>query len=212
MGKTGDSSLIQHGDGSVAEVSREGCPAAPKLDPRVRRTRKLLESSLRELLREKSYDDISVGDIAERATVNRATFYAHFLDKQDLATTMLREDLETALLVGFIDRGPLTAERLVAVATAYFQFMGRTLGQCPKRGDELCAHIGPTLQAGLQDFLSTWLEHDPAGLRPFRGASRDAIVTVLSWSLYGAAQRWSHNHKKISAEESARETVALLLP
>ena len=94
MGKEGVSSLIQHSPATVAEVSREGCPNAPKLDPRVRRTRKLLESALRELLRERSYDEISVSDIAERATVNRATFYAHFLDKQDLATTMLREDLE----------------------------------------------------------------------------------------------------------------------
>jgi AcrR family transcriptional regulator len=47
------------------------------MDPRVRRTRKLLQDALRSLLFERRFSRISVQDIAERATVNRATFYAH---------------------------------------------------------------------------------------------------------------------------------------
>ena len=50
----------------------------PRVDPRVTRTRKLIRDSLTSLLAEKSFESISVQDIAERATVNRATFYAHF--------------------------------------------------------------------------------------------------------------------------------------
>src|ERR1700736_1077163 len=59
-------------------------PAVNQADPRVKRTRTLLQDALVELLAEKSFDAITVQDIAERSTINRATFYAHFVDKYDL--------------------------------------------------------------------------------------------------------------------------------
>lgn len=42
------------------------------------RTRQLLHRAFTELLTEKSFEEITVHDIAERSTVNRATFYDHF--------------------------------------------------------------------------------------------------------------------------------------
>ena len=56
-------------------------PNEQKLDPRVKRTRGLLLKSFGDLLAEKSFDAITVQDIAERSTINRATFYAHYVDK-----------------------------------------------------------------------------------------------------------------------------------
>src|SRR5258706_6137075 len=50
-------------------------------DPRIRRTRQLLQSALRTLMQRKSFEEISVHDITETATVNRATFYDHYTDK-----------------------------------------------------------------------------------------------------------------------------------
>ena len=55
-----------------------------KLDPRVVRTRKLLREALIDLIPEKGYDAITIKDISERATLNRATFYLHYRDKEDL--------------------------------------------------------------------------------------------------------------------------------
>jgi len=51
------------------------------VDPRIRRTRLLLQQALGKLLETKEFDKISVQDIAEAATVNRATFYDHYTDK-----------------------------------------------------------------------------------------------------------------------------------
>jgi AcrR family transcriptional regulator len=53
-------------------------------DLRVRRTRKLLQQALIELTIEKGFAAVTVQDIAERAMVNRATFYRHYVDKYDL--------------------------------------------------------------------------------------------------------------------------------
>ena len=55
-----------------------------KLDPRVERTQEALSAALMALIEEKGYDAISVQDITERSRLNRATFYLHYKDKQDL--------------------------------------------------------------------------------------------------------------------------------
>jgi AcrR family transcriptional regulator len=55
-----------------------------KVDRRSQRTRGLLSSALVELMLQKRYDEITVQDIIDRANVGRSTFYAHYLDKEDL--------------------------------------------------------------------------------------------------------------------------------
>ena len=64
-----------------------------KTDPRVQRTHKLLQEALIELTAERGFDAITVGDIAKRATVNRATFYRHYQDKHDLLEQIFRETI-----------------------------------------------------------------------------------------------------------------------
>jgi AcrR family transcriptional regulator len=55
-----------------------------KLDLRTRRTRKLLQSALLDLLKERDLEAISVTDICDRAMIHRTTFYKHYEDKFDL--------------------------------------------------------------------------------------------------------------------------------
>lgn len=63
-------------------------------DLRVRRTRKLLQQALIELTIEKGFAAVTVQDIAERAMVNRATFYRHYLDKYDLLDQYMNDVYE----------------------------------------------------------------------------------------------------------------------
>ncbi len=69
---------------------------AKKPDRRVQRTRQLLQDALLAMVIEKGYDATTVQDIIDRANVGRATFYAHFPDKQTLLTSRL-EDLRGLL-------------------------------------------------------------------------------------------------------------------
>jgi len=65
-------------------------------DRRVRRTRSALHAALLGLLAERSYTEITVSEVIERADVGRSTFYAHYRDKDDLfadAIDVLRTDL-----------------------------------------------------------------------------------------------------------------------
>ena len=53
-------------------------------DRRIQRTRQLLQGALLSLIQEKGFESLSVQDIIDRANVGRATFYAHFQNKEDL--------------------------------------------------------------------------------------------------------------------------------
>lgn len=53
-------------------------------DPRVLRTRQLIREAFSDLLQKKGFDAITVKDIAQKSSINRATFYAHYEDKYAL--------------------------------------------------------------------------------------------------------------------------------
>ncbi|RYG37597.1 TetR/AcrR family transcriptional regulator, partial [bacterium] len=104
-------------------------PTSP--DPRVRRTRKALQDGLAELLRERRFAEISVQDVAERAGVNRATFYAHFRDKHDLLASLLKSQMGGILRRKLPADAALNRESLLAISLAVLEFMGDVHHQCP---------------------------------------------------------------------------------
>src|SRR5260370_8648277 len=63
-------------------------------DIRTRFTRKLLQDTLIALLAEKRFEMITVGAFAERAMVNRATFYRHYQDKYELGNSLFQEAID----------------------------------------------------------------------------------------------------------------------
>lgn len=67
---------------------------AKREDRRSRRTRRTLGQALVALMLEKRYDTITVQEIIDKANVGRSTFYAHYLDKEDLLQSELSELLE----------------------------------------------------------------------------------------------------------------------
>lgn len=66
-----------------------------KLDIRVQKTFSRLSETFFEMMREKPYDGITVLGICDRAGVHRATFYKHFIDKQDFVNFCFEKRLES---------------------------------------------------------------------------------------------------------------------
>src|SRR5579862_4711924 len=62
--------------------------AVELVDPRIVRSRRMLLEALARLLNRKEFADISVQEIADEATLNRATFYLHYPDKNALLQAM----------------------------------------------------------------------------------------------------------------------------
>ncbi|GIN73884.1 TetR family transcriptional regulator [Bacillus sp. J14TS2] len=64
---------------------------ANSVDLRIKKTRRFLRNALIELINEKGFDSITIGDLAERAEINRVTFYKHYKDKLDLLDQNIEE-------------------------------------------------------------------------------------------------------------------------
>jgi AcrR family transcriptional regulator len=64
---------------------------------RLRRTQTLLREALIELIEERGFEALTVGELTERAMVSRAAFYRNYQDKYDLVERIYREVMDTLL-------------------------------------------------------------------------------------------------------------------
>ncbi len=62
-----------------------------KEDPRIKRTRMLIQAAFLKLLETKTYEEITVQDILDVAEVNRSTFYKHYLNKEKLVEQIIEQ-------------------------------------------------------------------------------------------------------------------------
>lgn len=69
-----------------------------KEDLRIVKTKKLLYTTLVELMKEMPFEEIKVSDICNRALVNRSTFYSHYQDKYDLLQEFVK-DIKNTLAI-----------------------------------------------------------------------------------------------------------------
>jgi AcrR family transcriptional regulator len=66
----------------------------PATNLRVRRTQKLLREALIELIEERGFDALTVGEITERAMISRAAFYRNYQDKFALVEQIFAEAMQ----------------------------------------------------------------------------------------------------------------------
>ena len=69
-----------------------------KKDLRVIKTKKILYTTLIDLMKEKKFEEIKVSDICDQALINRSTFYSHYTDKYELLADYII-DLKKSLLL-----------------------------------------------------------------------------------------------------------------
>jgi len=84
-----------------------------KTDGRVLRTRNSLGDALVALMQEKNFNDITVQQVLDRAGVGRATFYAHYSDKEDLFISDVEEFF--TMVASLLKRKNVDPKRLVPI-------------------------------------------------------------------------------------------------
>jgi AcrR family transcriptional regulator len=179
-----------------------------RLDPRVRRTRQLLQEALRNLLQQKRFDDISVQDITEAATLNRATFYAHYPDKFALLGELVRVtflQLLTQRNVHF-DGSCSTAFHPIALALCDY------LLEVQKSQSSDHLQFEPFVEATVIDQIRLILL-DGFRRHPIeRRISEEMIAATASWAIYGAVKQWVDTPNRSPAEEFVKVAMELLQP
>ena len=190
---------------------------AKGVDPRVKRTRQLLQQAFLELFREKSFASITVQDIAERATVNRATFYAHFEDKYALLDSMIREQFQQVVASELPASPKWGISTLRVLIQTVFGFLGEVHSQCKStEGPDLISPrgqfdflLGQTVQQELYELLLTGLKQ-VSTVGAGRRVPVETIAMVMSWAILGAAVQCSHGAKTISAEQMTEQVLIVI--
>jgi len=183
-------------------------PAVNEADPRVKRTRKLLQDALLDLLAEKSFDAITVQDIAERSTINRATFYAHYVDKYALFAGYVHQWFRKALRQHLAEGATLSRTNLQLVIRASMQALAEMDDHC-----RLTETMQPLVMSAVQEELAAlllgWLERAPV-CAASRNVALETTAAGLSWAIFGTALNWSRMPERSPAEPTAARIAELL--
>ncbi len=175
-----------------------------KLDPRVKRTRLLLEQAFMGLIQEKGFQAVTVQDIAERAGVNRATFYAHFADKYALLDHSVRQGFMQEIDKRMLNACHLTRDNLRNLIIAVCEFTRSANEHCKPAQAQFESLVETQVKAVLHELMVKWLEKVPLPVPP------ETAATAASWSIYGLALQWSHAKHPRPVEEYAAEVLPLV--
>ncbi len=174
--------------------------SSTKVDPRVKRTKKLLQDALMALLREQPFHSVTVQDIAERAEVNRATFYAHFDDKYALLNHMVRDMFQQKLDSKLPESPTFTTDNLRLLTLVVCDYLGDFLGHCsPSAHQDERAIMARQVQVYTYEVILAWLAATPA-LKTQDGISPEMISMVTSSAIFGSVLQWAANGHKLAAE------------
>jgi AcrR family transcriptional regulator len=176
------------------------------IDPRIRRTRQMLFEALKGLLSEKAFEDISVQDLAERSTLNRATFYDHFTDKFALLEAMIDERFRARVFARFEASGGTCSGGLRQLILSVCDFLSEQLPGCQKIQRQFDPLVETRIKIGVREFLATALRHN--------GATDEEVgllSTMASWAICGAAFDWKRE-QRMSAEALADSVLPFVQP
>lgn len=179
-------------------------------DPRMRRTRQLLQSALRNLMQSKSFDEIAVQDITEAATVNRATFYDHYTDKYALLEAMVAGGFHSLLHernVSYDGTCP-SAVRALILATCDYLAQSHGDGADCQRHSAFEPLIEAAMTAAIRRVLIGGMRNSGSVSAP----SPEMIATAASWAIYGAVKEWFKTPDRLPAEEVVPLVLQLVSP
>lgn len=167
------------------------------LDPRAIRTRQLIIDAFNALIATKDFNQITIKEITERATINRATFYAHFLDKYELLDIVLSEQLEALMEENFRDYTQLDEVAVTHMFEAIIHVHEMLHMHC-RRGYN-------TFTQMIEDKAKIQLK---LIIRPL--VADDMQAMLISWALYGAYSEWDKK-REVEVGAYAKQIAAHLL-
>lgn len=173
-------------------------------DPRVKRTRQLIQQAFVELMKEKGFDAVTIQDIAQKATINRATFYAHYTDKYallDEGTALAFENMIPEEITQAQEFTEDVCRQFIELTYRYIIAFYRT---CKLGEKSFSAQIDGKVKQILQRTIESVLKRS--------GTSSNAEINaaMISAAIYGAAYYW-FEAKKGDTIKQLSDAVSLFI-
>ena len=163
---------------------------------RVRRTRALLRQALVELIEDRGFERITVGDLSARAMISRAAFYRNYRDKYDLVEQIFDEAMAemTADEDGARSPGQRFADFLGHIDT-YHRLYGALLGR----------NGSPWFAGRMRSALATMSSGH------FPGRDADALApSVISAMFMQSIIWWLEHDRPCAPDELAQQSSRLI--
>ncbi|QHW33393.1 TetR/AcrR family transcriptional regulator [Paenibacillus rhizovicinus] len=158
-------------------------------DPRVMRTRQLIRGAFRDLLQRKGFETITIKDIAQKATVNRATFYAHFEDKFALLDEITEQAFHERLPEQVANAQEFTDEICNQLILMTHQYIVDFYRICRMDSKSMATLVDDKIKKMLQQTIERiFMKGDTS-----HGADRRHIKVMAAMtgaSIYSAAHYW----------------------
>ncbi len=182
------------------------------MDKRYRRTERALTEAVIQIIKEKTWDAVTIEDIVSRADIARKTFYAHYENKEQLLWKSLEthfemiEEQTNELNINtlLMDKKPLSYPIFKHVKE-FKLFYGNVLNS---------ANSAIFLFQFI-DYLSqkSFEKHKPLrDIAPFMTVSPELMSNILSGALVGALRWWLNSDMQDSTEEMAYRFSQITAP
>jgi AcrR family transcriptional regulator len=184
-----------------------------KEDARVVRTRQKLFTSFKELLGEKTFEEITINEICIRADIRRATFYKHFTDKYDFLAGLTRhlrysfeEKFDTIHAIGERD-----------LSVYYLEYLRAIIDFLDSNEDIVNLIFDSNMTSSLVSVIidenyertKEKLECDvKQGLKII--ASPDTVAIYLAGGISHTLIKWLKSGKKTSRTELTNEIISII--
>ena len=173
-------------------------------DLRIQRTYRSLSEAFTQLMEEKRFEDITVGELCERAMIRRTTFYKHFADKYEYFSFYIKEMRDTF-------ESELPPDIAAYHAEDYFISMGEALYHFINEHEKFVDNIiESNLLNSLFDILYDLVKRDLTTLmweerkkdeHPMKHVECEFTAAFFAGGLLCALRWWRENHIPVSREE-----------
>lgn len=175
-------------------------------DPRIQRTRALLQRALSTLLESQSFTTISITDICKEADIARVTFYQHYESKEALLLagvadffTSLHQSVDQDALSRYLDTGELStlaSQRLNLADPPRVRLVGVAL-----------QHTGSAVrELTLASFLDTYSQRETE----LSERETQVLATFYIGGMLTLLEQFLNGPLDLSPTEFQRATLTLL--
>ena len=184
------------------------------MDRRMVKTRLEIKQAFIHLLKERSFDELTVKEIANEANINRATFYKHYEDKYDLIAH-LEEAIITKVRVIIEESSPIDLTTNILNQPAYQTIvdMYRYIGSERELIEVLISPKGnQSFLTHMQFLLENMLRNHFVHIEPTkqRAAELELLVVYLASAHLGLMKHWLLKRLTYTPEEMAKMLMEIL--
>jgi AcrR family transcriptional regulator len=178
-------------------------------DRRARRTRRLLQQALLELLGDEPLAKLTISQIAARADVSRQAFYLHFSSKEELLLSHVDDVFdEIRATVMPSPARPVGLQELLATTFAQWAAHGHSLRLALQIEDK--DHFIERLRVHIADLMDAFAQYGRQEVVAY--PMREYLADFITGGVYMLLRSWSRDGLTIPAAQMADLAYSLIGP